>query len=1251
MTAARDALGNLIETHDYDANGVAINSTGQGDEIESIEYGLPGSTAEEQITRITLKTGAVTDHVLRLIGGGYRTVQVIGNCATCGGHGDRTYVRDHQGRVVREQRADGFIDVTVYTTDRVESEERHLKPVGCDPLTATDQCRMTTDELAAAQLESTTATLKTVYTYADPNWPERATRVRTPSVAVAGAFRDETYVYHSITGQVVNLTLSGQAGNVPTPASRGSATTLYENGPGQTDGLTPAFDPGGVFLPAWMSLPQPMYLTRSIDGPRTDVQDITSFVYYPVDPTVPALLRGRLAAARNAAGHTTRFESYDAFGNVTRQVDPNGVATEMTYDAFGRLTGSTLKGVAGCDTAADPLCATDLVTSRGYSPAAGPLSEEVRPGGGTTSYTYDNRGRLRTVSRGPSAADQRERIETSYDPLSGMKNLERILAFESGQWVEKKRETYSYTADRLLETVTHADGASAGYSYDATGRLAGARDENHTQPNTTYAYDAAGRLKTVKQTLSDHPQGFITTSYGYDVHGNLTTVTDPNGNLTSYRYDDFGLLANQVSPVTGTTLYGYDAAGNAVLTQMANNTATASTFDALNRTTTSVSNLNGVGGETVAWTYDDATPGRFGIGRIATASYPNGNTGYHYDRRGFPREEIQTSHVGATGATAVFITKYRYDGDGNRSTIVYPSNQLTVTYTFDHGGRPLTASGAVTGAEYLPFGPLKRLDLVNGTRQIMAYDARYQMTGNQFIDTTTSLKFADYVYDSDPAGNIERIEDLLDPSYDRQFGYDDLDRLTSANTGTALWANGEYKWDAMGNILSLKLGEIPPGGDDWLLRKRGVRGDENQPLGRSSSFAYVGTTSLLAEITTNHLTRPVAHDAAGNETRHIVSREYSRRSLMTQVINDSEPGTGFPQQVHYWYDGRGVRLRRAEYLNDDDDPFGIQRHFVYSPELQLLAVSRNSIPSWSDPSADPVPGQPIHYEIVWFGSRPVAQVTPGGPTRFTFADHLPTPLIQTDAARNVIWRAEYEPFGNIYEMRSGNRNEQPLRFPGQELALTWEGFEENYNIFRWYRSGWGRYTTPDPLTMFWSVFPEPYAYVSGNPLRLVDRTGLFAIDSSCSRAPFGPRLSTDVQNMCKHTTTPGTKCANALANVSSFFGQSSNHLSKCFDKQCKGTQTRITCGTCDPNCGWTRGGFPNIEMRIGTGSGNAGCPITQRGSYEETLFHETLHVCAFANPETDEPHMNTQNARVFRYLERECYNWRDPSLPPLPPRR
>ena len=49
-------------------------------------------------------------------------------------------------------------------------------------------------------------------------------------------------------------------------------------------------------------------------------------------------------------------------------------------------------------------------------------------------------------------------------------------------------------------------------------------------------------------------------------------------------------------------------------------------------------------------------------------------------------------------------------------------------------------------------------------------------------------------------------------------------------------------------------------------------------------------------------------------------------------------------------------------------------------------------------------------------------------------------------------------------MRTGDSH-QPLRLPGQEaeqLNLGPNGMtERSYNIFRWYRGGWGRYSQGD----------------------------------------------------------------------------------------------------------------------------------------------------------------------------------------------
>ncbi|HYR27104.1 MAG TPA: RHS repeat-associated core domain-containing protein, partial [Thermoanaerobaculia bacterium] len=129
----------------------------------------------------------------------------------------------------------------------------------------------------------------------------------------------------------------------------------------------------------------------------------------------------------------------------------------------------------------------------------------------------------------------------------------------------------------------------------------------------------------------------------------------------------------------------------------------------------------------------------------------------------------------------------------------------------------------------------------------------------------------------------------------------------------------------------------------------------------------------------------------------------------------------------------------------------------------------------------------MKHEIIWFGDRPVAQVAPTGSRSYTLADHLGTPIIQTDATATVTWQAAYEPFGHIYAMRHGDRAAQPLRFPGQEVAMAWEGQEENYNVFRWYRGGWGRYTQADRIGLLGGI--NLFAYAADNPLIMVDPHG------------------------------------------------------------------------------------------------------------------------------------------------------------------
>lgn len=851
MRTAHDGAGQLIESHEYNAAGLAITSAGDAGDITAFAYDLPGRVPGELVSRVTYAAGRTTLTYSRYIAGKMRTVEIDGSC-DCGAE-DSVFVYDAAGHLVRQQNALGWITTREISGDRLIRETSTQAPSGCDPATDASRCHLTPDALANANLVATPETRSASWEYLDANWPNRPSRVTTSSVLAPGEANIEELTFDPVTGVVLVDRVTGwtaDGGGSPRQQTRTSTTALY-------DGAEPAaFVPGPWFEP-WATLPQPAREVRQIDGPRTDAADVTTFVYYPIHDSVPALLRGRRAAVRNAAGHVTRFESYDIFGNLTRSVDPNGTITEMTYDALGRLTATTMRAGHSC-ASGDPACSvTRTLTYAG----AGPLTLETHPDA-VSRFEYDDRGRIRTISRGPSASDLRERIETTYDPATGHKSLERTLAFEGGAWVEKRRESFAYDPSGNLSRLTHGDSTFVEYAYGVNAQLLSVRDERHATPNTSYQYDAEGRVAAVRQLLGGSA---IATSYEHDLDGNLTSVTDPNGNVTSYVYDDFGQLLRQDSPVSGQTSYAFDLAGQLLTTIDANGAETTRTYDVLGRVTSSVAQRAGES-ETVTWSYDSAP---FGVGRLAAMIDPTGGTEYEYEHRGFLTKEIK--HVGAEQ----YVTRFGYDASGNRSRMVYPSGRV-VDSQFDFAGRPLSmATGGtalVTSAKYLPYGPATEIVFGNGTRKTMTFDARFRPIVNRLDGPAGTI--ASYLYGHDDAGNITSIHDALDPTFNREFGYDDLNRLVIANSGTSLWGAGSYNYDAMGNLLSSSLG-----------------------ASRSAAFTYEGTTPKLTGATENAATRAITYDAAGNEqTVGGESFAYSARNSLA--------GAG---DHRYAYDGRGIR--------------------------------------------------------------------------------------------------------------------------------------------------------------------------------------------------------------------------------------------------------------------------------------------------------------------------------------------------------
>jgi RHS repeat-associated protein len=998
LVSITDDAPKMLEGHTYDAQGRGWTSYSEGGNrnFVQVEYDQP-SIGQRRVThRIDATTNQVSVFSLAYQGGRWLPTLIVGPCSTCTGAGGDTqsfvYTSDNHVDTVTDGR--GNVTKFVYNADG--------------------------NVTSMTEASGTGLARTTTWFYVYSPWPNFWTTLSVPSTD--GAHTKTTTRGWGTGEATLTITETGY-----TAGSQVSYIT------------TESYDY--------------KHRLRSVNGPRTDVSDLTTYAYY-ADSDLNNNT-GRLSSITDAVSLQTTFADYDVFGTAKTTTDPNGARTLLTTDWRGRVLTRTLKAISG-----DPESA-DYVTTYAYD-GRDRLTSTTFPRGNSTAYVYDDgTNRLTATIRRDSSGNQQERLLYTLNDIGGRVEEDSQVCGTPlpacTAWATRRTEKFVYDTKNRLWQILHpvplpADSTKIIYTYDANGLLATVQDERHSSSNTTYTYDALNRFWQVIQTLAGAPGNQIQTVYGYDVQDNLTSVTDPNGSLTTYTFDDFRRMTRQVSPVSGTTNYSYDQAGNLSSSTDANSppATTARTYDAANRPWTATSTRTGFPTEVVTNTYDDA-PSTYGKGRLKSSSVTRGgsatiSTAYTYDRRGLVRSEAHT--LLGYG----YSLSYGYDGNGNRTRITYPSTRV-VNYTFDFADRPLTAAASggatyVSSATYEPFGPEKTLVFGTSNTRTAGWNTRYQplsltLTGGSEVAVNDT-------YSLDPLGNITAITDNNNAAYNRTLGYDDLNRLTSATTGAGLWgATGSFVYG--GTFGSVR---------DNLNRRQLLFGTRNVTYVYQSVTGH-WTTMLTSQFDPSQTT--VGRDAVGNETSFgSVTSTYTTRNSLA--------GTGATTYLH---DGRGVRM--AEQIQSG----GTQnRFFFYSPELSLLSETNLTT------------GTPAtQYEYIWFGGRPVAQEKVGDPTalRYTMTDHLGTPFLQTNSAGSVTWRVEHEPFGNIYAFRNGTSSDwQPLRFPGQEERSSSPG--RFYNVFRWYRPDVGAYTQVDPAGL--AAGTNLFSYVLGNPVGASDSLGL-----------------------------------------------------------------------------------------------------------------------------------------------------------------
>ncbi|MBF5042238.1 hypothetical protein FGE12_07500 [Aggregicoccus sp. 17bor-14] len=526
---------------------------------------------------------------------------------------------------------------------------------------------------------------------------------------------------------------------------------------------------------------------------------------------------GLLRTQKDARGGLTQT-TYDARGNVLSIKDPTGALSTWSYDStFSVVRTQTLAGQSAVFLTYD---------------SAGRLKTRAEAGQ-TTSYTYDARGMLETVTAPGNAVERftytpEGRVETYTSPDSKVTRM----AYDPAGFLTSRTDPLQgverFEPDALGRIKAHVDpaGVRTEYEYDAAGHRTAMVQGT---ARTTFEFDAGGRM--VKRT---EPTGAVT-RYEYDGEGRMRAQVDPRGGRTVWTRDPLGRVVETVEPdgARNTQLYcanasvgaqpcaSVDALGN--VTQAELDAAgritrvvdplgrlTARTFDAGGRLTSE----SGPGMAQVTYGYDT-------WGRIESAASPLLSVSYGYDARG-NRSDVR---AGGQNTHRVYDLANRVVSDVN------PLGRET-RYGYDDAGRPQTRTDA------------------SGQVHTRVYDAAGRLKERRFDDGTV------YTFDYDAHGNrtLERT-----PSHERHLKYDAVDRLTRVEDVT-LGSVIEYAYDAAGNRTKMTVDGVATtyayDADNRLVRM-------TDAAGRATTFGYDALGRRAWVSRPNGVRSVYTYDAAG----------------------------------------------------------------------------------------------------------------------------------------------------------------------------------------------------------------------------------------------------------------------------------------------------------------------------------------------------------------------------------------------------
>ncbi|MEP5568882.1 MAG: RHS repeat-associated core domain-containing protein [Halioglobus sp.] len=755
----------------------------------------------------------------------------------------------------------------------------------------------------------------------------------------------------------------------------------------------------------------------------------------------------RIEYLMDAAGNVIVDQTYNSSANLTR-------SSQKTYDELNRLINIT--GASG------------QVTSFSYD-QNGNRSSETDGNGNLTIQLTDSLNR-KSGSNGAYSHntqyvhDSRHNLTAVTDPkgLSTRYSYNEHNELTLLESPDTGATRYAYDNAGNRTTMTDANGVTVTTAYDALnrpthigypnpeldihygydqghlgkGRLTSIRDSSGT---TFLEYDHRGNL--IHQTL-EADGNIFSIAYTYDLANKITAMTYPSGRIIQYSYNSIGRLSSiQNSDKEGvrTIASNLEYLPYGPLTDMnyGNGIQMKATFDKDYR----VQSLEHANTLDRNYLYDNANNilsiedrrnpllhqafAYDALNRIGAASGNYGNLSYAYDAIGNR----------LTYSDAINSDSYEYDSTSNR---LLSKNKWN--YEYDNNGNMIakidSESSEADGFYYL-------YDQHNRLKQ-----ARHHIT-DEGIQRETVL--ATYTYNA--KGQRSKKETAKEIVH---YIYDNENRLLTeiSDTGVTLreyiYLNDnpiavaqavftEYPAEAGPEIVLDDTDMYASTTGNWdRVRKKGAYGDYYQ---RSEDGGGHFRWNLK-DINPSDYEVYAWWPKVRKNNRNALFSIFHSGQVSTSVQDQGRQGKKWVYLGTYKFSGDG-----EEYLTLSDEGGK-----TAADGIRLVEILQ--------------PPPSISTELFYI-----------------HADHLGTPQSLTDTSRNIVWNANYQPFGEAeVDIATIVSN---LRFPGQYYDQE-TGLHQNY--FRDYDPALGRYIQSDPIGLSGGINPYTYAYL--NSLINTDPFGL-----------------------------------------------------------------------------------------------------------------------------------------------------------------